>query len=78
MVPDGAGARFRDALVEEAERLHDDDERQYFPVIVMVASDGTEASSSQQQAYEEMIGRMTRRLGHGAYADVHAWRHQLG
>jgi len=66
IVPDSAGARFRDALVEEAGRLIDDDERQYFPVIVMVASDGPEGSSSQQGAYDEMLDRMT-----AASATVH-------
>jgi hypothetical protein len=59
IVPDaGAAARFRDALIEEAGRLNDDEERQYFPVIVMVASDGPEGSTSQQQAYDDMLVRM--------------------
>ncbi len=66
MVPDSGAARFRDALIEEAERLDEDEERQYFPVIVMVASDGPEGSTSQQQAYDEMVERMV-----AASATVH-------
>ena len=59
ITPDaGAASRFMDALIEEAGRLNDDEERQYFPVIVMVASDGPEGSTSQQQAYDEMVERM--------------------
>ena len=59
IVPDaGAAARFRDALIEEAGRLNDDEERQYFPVIVMVASDGPEGSTSLQPAYDKMLQRL--------------------
>jgi hypothetical protein len=59
IVPDaGTRARFRDALVEEAVRLHEDPERQYLPVIVLVASDGPEGSMTQQVAYEEMVRRL--------------------
>ena len=62
MVPEGGAARFRDALIEEAERLNEDEERQYFPVIVMVATDGPEGSTSQQRAYDEMLERMRDNL----------------
>jgi len=58
IVPDVAPARFRDALIEEGERLDDDDERQYFPVILMIATDGPEGSTTQQEAYDDMVGRM--------------------
>jgi hypothetical protein len=59
VVPDaGASARFLDALIEEAGRLDDDDERQYFPVILMLASDGPEGSSGREQRFEEMIRRL--------------------
>ena len=45
IVPDREGAaQFLDALYEEAERLHEDEEGQYFPVIVMVATNGPEGS----------------------------------
>ena len=63
IVPESGGVRFRDALVEEAERLNDDEARQYFPVIVMVANgDSPEGSTSQQRAYENMLERMTGNL----------------
>ena len=59
ITPDnGTRARFRDALYEEAERLNDDLERQYVPVIVMVATDGPEGSTLQQVAYERMAQRL--------------------
>ena len=58
MIPDAAAARFRDSLVEEAEALNDEAERQYFPVIVMLSNDGAEGSNSQQRAFEEMFERL--------------------
>ena len=59
ITPDaGAAARFVDALIEEAGRLNDDEERQYLPVIVMVASDGPEGSTPVQRRLEQMMQRM--------------------
>ena len=54
----GAASTFMDALIEEAGRLHDDEERQYFPVIVLVASDGPDTSNGLQQRYEEALQRL--------------------
>lgn len=54
----GTGARFMDALIEEAGRLNDDEEGQYFPVIVMVASDGPDISGGQPRHYEEALRRL--------------------
>ncbi len=56
----GSGATFMDALVEEAKRLDDDDDRDYFPVIVMVASDGSDGSGSTPRRYEEALQRMVQ------------------
>ncbi len=59
MTPDaGAASRFMDALIEEAGRLNDDEERQYFPVIVMVATDGPEGSTGLPRRLDEMLQRM--------------------
>ena len=59
IAPDaGTGARFLDALVEEANRIHDDDERQYYPVVLMVSGDGADSSSSQQGRVDRMVERM--------------------
>lgn len=44
IAPEGGAATFWDALYEEAERLHKDEDRQYTPVIVMVAVGGPEGS----------------------------------
>ena len=41
----GGASTFFDALYEEAERMDKDDDRQYIPVIVMVAITGAEGSS---------------------------------
>ena len=73
VVPDTSGSTYLDGLVEEAERLADDREGEYFPVIVMVAADGPEGSGSQQGKFETAIQRLidasatvhTRMLSHG-------------
>ena len=54
----GTGARFVDALIEEAERVDDDDEREYYPVVLMVSADGIDNSSSQQGRVDRMVERM--------------------
>ncbi len=59
ITPDsGTGARFVDALIEEAGRIDDDDEREYYPVVVMVSADGIDNSTSQQGRVDEMVERM--------------------
>ena len=59
ITPDGGTSmRFLDALVEEAGRIDDDDEREYYPVIVMVSADGVDNSSSQQGRVDRMVERM--------------------
>ena len=59
ITPDtGAASRFMDALIEEAGRLNDDEEREYFPVIVMVATDGPEGSTGLPRRLEEMLQRL--------------------
>ena len=64
----GAGARYLDAWVEEANRLADDKERQYFPIVVMLASDGPDDSTVTQGRYAEMAERMM-----AASATLHTW-----
>lgn len=77
----GAAATFNDALVEEANRIHDDDDREYYPVIIMVGTDGADGSRSQQGRIDRMVERlvensaevhtlvlMTGRLGAGSMA----------
>ena len=82
ITPDaGAAATFNDALVEEANRIHDDDDREYYPVIIMVGTDGADGSRSQQGRIDRMVERlfensaevhtlvlMTGRLGAGSMA----------
>ena len=52
-------ATFLDALVEEAKRLDDDEEGQYFPVMVMVSTNGPEQSG---QARDKPFRQMMERL----------------
>ena len=53
------GASFVDALYEEAERLHEDEDGRYFPVIVMVATNGREASGrARDKPFNEMVERL--------------------
>lgn len=60
IAPDMEGAAsFLDALYEEAERLHEDAEGRYFPVIVMVATNGPEGSSRvRERPFREMMERL--------------------
>ena len=59
-VPQHGPAVFLDALIERAaEDLADDKERQYFPVIVMVATTGPEASTQQRpRPFDRMMQRL--------------------
>ena len=60
IAPDMEGAAtFFDALYEEAERLHEDEEAQYFPTIVMVATNGPEGSSRVRDGpFRDMMERL--------------------
>ena len=54
-----APALFLDALYEEAERLDEDKEGNYFPVIVMAATNGPEASGRvRDKPFREMMERL--------------------
>ena len=58
-VPEQGAAFFLDALYEEAERLDEDEEGQYFPVIVMVATNGPEGSNRVREGpFNEMMQRL--------------------
>ncbi len=58
IAPDtGTAATYNDALVEETDRIHDDD-REYYPVIITVATDGADRSRSQQGRIDRMVERM--------------------
>ena len=58
IAPDsGTRPRFVDALVEETNRV-DDDDREYYPVVIMVSGDGVDGSSSQQGRVDQMVERM--------------------
>ena len=59
LASEGGAATFFDALYEEAERLDDDDDREYLSVIVMVAVAGSEGSG---QARGQNLERMMDRL----------------
>ena len=57
--PVEGAAFFFDALYEEAERLDEDEEGQYFPVIVMVATNGPEGSNRVREGpFNEMMQRL--------------------
>ncbi len=60
IAPDMEGAAsFLDALYEEAERLHEDAEGEYFPAVVMVATNGPEGSSRvRPRPFREMMERL--------------------
>ena len=64
LAPISGAAAFLDALIEEAERLDEDEERQYFPVIVMVATTGEEASTKERQRpFERMMQHLRETKG---------------
>lgn len=60
LIPDPSGeATFLDALYEEAERLHEDEEGQYFPVILMVVTNGPEGSTRvRPRPFQRMWDRL--------------------
>ena len=58
----GAAPTFIDALVEETDRIHDDDDREYYPVIIMIAGDGADGSRSQQGRVDRMVERMVENM----------------
>ena len=59
VTPDfGTSARFLDGWVEAANRLSDDAERQYLPVILMLSGDGNDASTITQGRYADMRQKM--------------------
>ena len=59
VTPDyGTAARFLDGWLEAANRISDDAERQYLPVILMLAGDGIDGSSITQGRYEDMRQKM--------------------
>jgi len=68
VVPVGAVARYLDAWAEEADRLTDDEEREYLPIVVMLASDGPEGSTVTQGRYAGMAQQMIE-----ASATLHTW-----
>ena len=73
--PRTGGAAFLDALVEAAGRLNGDDDRAYYPVIVMVSGDGPEISTSTEGRVEEMIQRM---ILHSAEVHTLVWGRGMG
>ena len=74
VVPDSSGvARYMDAWAEEADRLTDDEEREYLPIVVMLASDGPDGSTVTQGRYVEMADRMI-----DASATLHTWMFTRG
>ena len=60
LAPEGGASAFYDALYEEAERMHEDDDRQYLPVILMVAVGGAEGSDRAEhvQTLQPMMDRL--------------------
>ena len=59
IAPDtGAPARFVDVLVEEAARIDEDDDREYYPVAVMVGAAAIDSSTSQRGRVDRMVERM--------------------
>ena len=75
IAPDMEGAAmFVDALYEEAERMHEDEEGQYFPIVVMVATNGPEGSSRvRERPFREMMERL---LANSAKVHTMMFAHQ--
>ena len=77
--PVEGAAFFFDALYEEAERLDEDEEGQYFPVIVMVATNGPEGSNRVREGpFNEMMQRLFANCGHRSTRGCSAARRLRG
>ena len=61
--PDAGGARFLDALIEEADRVEKEnkDSTQYFPVLVIVATTGPESSTPRDRDLDRMFRQFKSR-----------------
>lgn len=59
ITPDtNAPARFIDPLAGEAARIDEDDDREYYPVVVMVGAHLVDSSTSQQGRVDRMVERL--------------------
>jgi hypothetical protein len=60
--PDGGAARFVDALVEESERVENDnsDATEYFPVVMILSTTGPEGSSARDRDLVRMVERFRK------------------
>ena len=60
--PDGGSTRFVDALVEESERIDEDnsDQTEYFPVVMILSTTGPEGSSSPDRDLLRMVERFRK------------------
>ena len=59
ITPDfGTRPRFVDALVEETNRVGNEAEREYYPVVIMVSGSGRDSSTSQQGRVDRMVEQM--------------------
>ena len=60
--PDSSAARFLDALIEESERVEEDndDATSYFPVVMVLATTGPEGSSTRDRDLLRMVERFRK------------------
>ena len=49
---------FLDALIAEADKIAADTDREYFPVLVMVTTDGDDTSDGDQDAFARALGQL--------------------
>lgn len=62
ITPDSAGTRFLDALVEESERIAEEnsDHTEYFPVVMILSTTGPEGSATRDRDLVRMVERFKR------------------
>ena len=59
ITPDtNAPTRFVDSLIEEAARIDEDEDREYYPVVVIVGSFAVDSSTSQQGQVDRLVERL--------------------
>lgn len=78
IAPDSGAALFFDALVEAGNRIDKDKDKDYFPVIMMLASDFGRNSSAMDREYEKLQKQIIQRAVTVHFIQFHSGGERVG